>query len=185
MADLASEQIILRMIQEAFPEHSIKSEERGHIPSASSAYQWLVDPLDGTENFTLGIPYFSSSITLCEHGLPLVAVVYNPVTNELFTAQKGQVARRNGEPLHVSAHNTLHGGRVFFIPDFTTKRQPESIWLRNLLYSHCRRVLDTWSSALDWCLVASGRVDLVVAVAGTPIPQSTSRVDPGNGCTRR
>ncbi len=169
-ADTAAEEVILSKIQGAFPDHHIKSEERGTLTSfTSSPYRWNIDPLDGTENFVLGIPYFSSCLTLYYEQTPLVAVVYNPVTNELFTAKKGEGARLNGKRLAVSQQNSLQSSRAFFIPDFITKRQPLTVLLRESLYSHCRRVLDTWSPALDWCLVASGKADLVVTFAdGSP-----------------
>jgi myo-inositol-1(or 4)-monophosphatase len=63
----------------------------------------------------------------------------------------------------------LQACRVFFIPDFVTKRQAPALRLRHHLHWHCRRVLDTWSPALDWCLVASGKADAVVTLASQPI----------------
>jgi myo-inositol-1(or 4)-monophosphatase len=164
-ADIAAEEVILSRIQKAFPDHHIKSEERGSLSSFTpSLYRWNIDPLDGTENFVLGIPYFSSCLTLYYEQTPLLAVVYNPVTDELFTATEGG-AWLNGKQLAVSQQNTLQRSRAFFIPDFVTKRQSPAILLRESLYHHCRRVLDTWSPALDWCLVASGKADFVVTFA--------------------
>ena len=168
-ADVSSEREILQIIQRAFPKHSINSEERGLLPSTSSEFQWLVDPLDGTENFVLGIPYFSSSIALCRNNKPEIAVVYNPFTEELYSAIKGEGAKLNGNPLRPARDVTLRGCRAFFIPDFDTKRQKRTAHFRDELYMQCRRLLDTWSPALDWCLVASGKVDLVVALENTSI----------------
>lgn len=128
-ADLEAERIILDIIRAAFPDHSIKSEESELISSASSEYQWLVDPLDGTENFFLGIPYFSTSIALCKEGIPQIAVVYNPVTEELYTAEAGKGAWLNNAVIHVSRSVTLKGSRAFFIPIFiqnVNRRQPIS-----------------------------------------------------------
>lgn len=166
-ADLESERVIIDTILHDFPDHSIDSEERGHIPSSSSytPFTWLVDSLDGTENFFLGIPYFSSSITLCEDGCPLIAVVYNPITEELYTAAKGKGAWLNGNRIGVSNKTHLKGCRAFFIPDFSTKREPDTTRLRDTLYMQSRRLLDTWSPALDWCMVANGKVDVVVSIS--------------------
>jgi myo-inositol-1(or 4)-monophosphatase len=164
-ADLESERVILDIIRAAFPDHSIKSEESGMIAPTSSEYQWLVDPLDGTENFFLGIPYFSTSIALCKEGIPQIAVVYNPVTQELYTAEAGKGAMLNNRAIRASGSMTLKGSRAFFIPDFHTKRQQKTTYFREQLYKQCRRLLDTWSPALDWCLVASGKVDFVIALA--------------------
>jgi myo-inositol-1(or 4)-monophosphatase len=168
-ADLAAEKAIIAYVREAFPEHSIESEEQGLLCVPDSPYLWRIDPLDGTENFVLGLPYFSSTLTLCYYGQPQTAVVYEPVTRNLYTAERGGGAWLNGERIHVSQTSQFKSCRTFFIPDFVTKRQPLAANLRHHLHQACRRVLDTWSPALDWCLVASGRADLVVALAGEPI----------------
>ncbi len=167
-ADLELEQAIINTIKSNFPEHSIDSEEHGYFCTLSS-YTWIIDALDGTENFVLGIPYFSSSITLCKENVPQIAVVYNPVTEDLYTAERGYGAFLNGTRIGVSNKVQLKGSRAFFIPDFDTKRFPKTTCLRNKLYGNCRRVLDTWSPALDWCLVASGKVNSVVSISHRPI----------------
>lgn len=168
--DISAEAAILQELHSAFPDHNISSEEQGFFsPTTSSAYSWNVDPLDGTENFVLNIPYFSSSIALYAHQKIVLAVVYNPITGDLFTAIRGQGAFLNGNPLLLSQQKDLHKSRVFFIPDFVTKQQPATIRLRELLYHSCRRVLDTWSPALDWCLVASGKVDFIVSIIDGPL----------------
>lgn len=167
-ADLESEQAIIDTIISNFPDHSIDGEENG-LNHSLSLYKWLIDSLDGTENFVLGIPYFSSSITLCEEGIPQIAVVYNPVTEDLYTAARGRGAFLNGTRISVSNQAQLKSCRVCFIPDFTTKRLQKTVCLRDKLYRQCRRVLDTWSPALDWCLVANGKVDVVVSMAGHSI----------------
>lgn len=168
-ADLAAEQTIIQHIRAAFPTHNIESEEQGLLPISSSPYCWVIDPLDGTENFVLGLPYFSSTVTLCYHNQPQIAVVYNPVTDALYTAERGKGAWLNNTRIHVSHTTRFSSCRVFLIPDFVTKREPPMTYLRHSLHMQCRRVLDTWSPALDWCLVASGKADLIVAISGQPI----------------
>ncbi len=168
-ADLAAEQAIITCLQADFRDHSIESEEQGLWRLGNSPYHWKIDPLDGTENFVLGLPYFSSTLMLSYYNQPLLAVVYEPVTQNLYTAEHNDGARLNGERIHVSKNAELKQCRTFFIPDFVTKRESLATSLRQELYARCRRVLDTWSPALDWCLVASGRADLVVALAGDPI----------------
>lgn len=140
-ADMAAEEVILSTLQATFPDHHIKSEERGILSSSpSSPYYWNIDPLDGTENFVLGIPYFSSCLTFYHEQTPLLAVVYNPVTQDLFTAQQGRGAWLNGKRLAVSQQHTLQRSRAFFIPDFVTKRQSTTIILREMLYNHTRPI---------------------------------------------
>jgi myo-inositol-1(or 4)-monophosphatase len=168
-ADLAAERKILTCVRSAFPTHNIDSEEQGTLSISSSPYRWLIDPLDGTENFVLGLPYFSSTVTLCYRGQPWIAAVYNPITDQLYTAERGKGAWLNEARLHVSNTTSLKQSRVFFIPDFQTKRRPSTLQLRQQLHIQCRRVLDTWSPALDWCLVASGKADGIVALSHQPI----------------
>lgn len=168
-ADLLAEEIIIARLQGAFPGHTIESEERGLLARPASPFSWKIDPLDGTENFVLGIPYFSSTATFLIHNEPWAAVVYDPVMEALYTAERGKGARLNGVALHVSRTHDLKGCRAFLIPDFATKHHEQTVALRQKLHARCRRVLDTWSPALDWCLVASGKADLVVAVAHEPI----------------
>jgi len=168
-ADLAAEQQILYCVRTAFPAHNIESEEQGTLSISSSPYCWRIDPLDGTENFVAGLPYFSSTVTLCYHDQPWVAAVYNPITDQLYTAERGKGAWLNGSRLQISSTTCLKDSRVFFIPDFQTKRQPSVLHLRQHLHIQCRRVFDTWAPALDWCLVASGKADGIVALSHQPL----------------
>ncbi|HEU5383720.1 MAG TPA: hypothetical protein VFV38_50615 [Ktedonobacteraceae bacterium] len=71
--------------------------------------------------------------------------------------------------MQVSRTSQLAQSRAFFIPDGVTKHQPLAEQVRHTLYGRCRRVLDTWAPALDWCLAASGRAELLIALAGRPI----------------
>src|SRR5712692_6411563 len=141
-ADLESEQAIIDLIMSNYPDHCIEGEENGLISAPSSyspsPYKWLIDSLDGTENFVLGIPYFSTSITLCKENIPQIAVVYSPVTDELYTAVRGKGAFLNETRINVSDEAQLKCSRAFFIPDFTTKRMPKTASLRNKLYLQCR-----------------------------------------------
>ena len=86
--DKESEEIILKRIRNAFPSHNIYSEEIGAIKNDSDL-TWYIDPLDGTNNYFVGIPYFGVSIALVKNGEAIVGVVYNPITNQLFTTIKG------------------------------------------------------------------------------------------------
>src|SRR5271166_6840524 len=84
-ADRRSEEWIVRRLQEFFPEHAITAEE-GTAKDRASEYRWHVDPLDGTTNFAHGYPCFAVSIGLLQDGEPIVGVVFNPVSDEMFTA---------------------------------------------------------------------------------------------------
>ncbi len=102
-ADLIADQLLEARIRDAFPDDAWMSEEGGD--SSRRLFQdrvWIVDPLDGTREFIEGRPEFCVSIALVERGAPVVGVVVNPLTGEVFTARQGQGAHRNDAPLRVS-----------------------------------------------------------------------------------
>jgi myo-inositol-1(or 4)-monophosphatase len=99
--DTAAEAAVLDMIRARFPDHAILSEEAGGS-GIGSGYTWVVDPLDGTTNYAHRIPVFSVSIGVLEAGEPLVGVVYEPLRDQMFVAERGGGARLNDVPIYVS-----------------------------------------------------------------------------------
>jgi myo-inositol-1(or 4)-monophosphatase len=97
------------VLAERFPNHDILAEELGASSSARtpSRFRWVFDPLDGTTNYAHGLPIFCSSLALEMDGRPEVGAIYDPTRKELFTAERGQGARMNGEPLRVSSTDQL------------------------------------------------------------------------------
>ena len=104
--DKASEDLIIRGIQQHYPEHSILAEESG-LHSLKHDYQWIIDPLDGTLNFAHGFPMFAVSITVHYQNKPFLGVVFDPTHNELFWAQAQQGAWLNDQAIHVSSTKKL------------------------------------------------------------------------------
>jgi len=101
--DQAAEQAIIEIIHEAFPDHGILAEESGSAGgSENSEVQWIIDPLDGTTNFIHGFPQYAVSIGMAEKGILQHAVIYDPCSNELFTASKGRGAFLNDRRIRVS-----------------------------------------------------------------------------------
>ena len=107
-ADLVSDQFIAEAINKEYPQDGLISEELQPTIGAVSSAVWVVDPLDGTTNFSLGMPIWGVSIARVEHGWPVLAVIYFPVLDELFTAQFSTGAYLNGENIHTS--NVLSHG---------------------------------------------------------------------------
>lgn len=105
--DSECEEIIKNILSKEFPQHSILAEETGHTKNTGS-YTWLIDPLDGTRNFTRGIPLFAVSIALEQEGEIIVGVVYNPATRSLYYAEKGKGAYLNNKKISVSKEKTQH-----------------------------------------------------------------------------
>lgn len=105
-ADLESERKIISIIKESFPTHSILAEESGLEENAKDDL-WVIDPLDGTSNFFKGQRDFCVLISYVRSGEIMVGVTYFPLTDELFVAEKGRGATKNGEPIHVSAETDI------------------------------------------------------------------------------
>ena len=108
-ADLESETLIAQIIRSTFPDHELLGEEQLD-GAADGEHLWVIDPLDGTNNFAHGIPHFAVSIAYCYRGQPQVGVVYNPIREDWYTAIKGQGAWQGDRRLHVSGESTLSDG---------------------------------------------------------------------------
>lgn len=167
IVDKESERIVLSTIQKTFPTHNIYSEEIGEINNQSD-YTWYIDPLDGTNNFYCGIGYFSASIALKEKDKLVVGVVYNPVTNQLFSASLGEGARLNGKAVTFSKNNvSLSRSTLSFIKghrtNFDGNMNNQSIELERFLSAKFRRILTMWAPALDWSLLAFDFIDVLIS----------------------
>lgn len=105
-ADVESERAIVAEIRQQFPDDAVLGEEL-HSDDTSADRLWVIDPLDGTNNFAHGIPHFAVSIAFYQAGLPQAGVVLNPARDDLFTASRGGGAYYNGERVHVSTDESL------------------------------------------------------------------------------
>ncbi len=158
-ADKASEAIIVKSIKHLYPSHSILSEEMG-AENHDSEYRWIIDPLDGTTNFSAGIPVFAVSIGIEHNGTPVVGVVYDPVLDELFTAVKGQGAFLNGTPIHVKENDRLDRAVVSTGFPVDKNVNPDNN-LDNVarVLPLVRGMRRLGSAAMDICYVAAGFID--------------------------
>jgi myo-inositol-1(or 4)-monophosphatase len=112
-ADLASNAILEEHLRGAFPDFGWLSEESADTTERLEKNAvWIIDPVDGTKEFTLGIPEFVVSIGLVVAGTPVLGVLYNPIQNQLFTGLVGKGAWYNGESCRVSVHGGLEGARI-------------------------------------------------------------------------
>src|SRR5213595_2779003 len=99
--DVQAQELITKLLLEEFPGHALYGEE-GIVGDQSSDHQWIVDPLDGTVNYFYGIPHFCTSIALRLRGEIIAGVIYDPIRNEMWAGQKGDVSKLNGSRIHVS-----------------------------------------------------------------------------------
>lgn len=157
--DKKSEALIIRHIRRAFPDHAILSEE-GEPLSGSSPYRWVIDPIDGTTNFAHAFPFFCVSIALEQAGRSILGVVYDPMRDELFTAETGGGAYLNGRKIHVSKTAAL--GKSFLATGFSyCLKDAKDNNVRNFenFLTRVLAIRRAGSAALDLCYVACGRFD--------------------------
>ena len=157
--DRRSEDVLISFIQEEFPDHAILAEESGPNNTISE-YQWVIDPLDGTTNFAHGIPMFSVTIALLKKNSPIVGVAYDPLRNEMFSAEVGQGATLNNNPIHVSSESIL--GKAVISTGFpydlhTNPRNNFAQFVQFQLRTQAVRHLG--SASLDCTWTAMGRLD--------------------------
>ena len=157
-ADRASEKLIVERLQSRFPGHSIVAEEGSGVETGSE-YVWYVDPLDGTTNFAHGFPAFCVSIGLAFRGEMVAGVVYDPLREELFSAERGSGAYLNSRRIQVSKRESLQEsllGTGFASP----KRHADiNVYFFHQVCMLTHGVRRTGSAALDLCSVASGRLE--------------------------
>lgn len=166
-ADKASEQVIVGMIRTAFPNHAICAEESGE--TGSHEYRWYIDPLDGTTNYTHGVPIYAVSIGLAVGDAMLSGVVYLPATDELFVAEQGGGAFRNGVPIKVSqTEELLDALLVTGFPYSAHEKADNNLDHFGNFTVRCQGVRRLGSAAADSVRVAQGVLDGYWEVALNP-----------------
>lgn len=157
-ADKESEKYILKKIFSRFPESSIITEESGAF--GGNSLVWIIDPLDGTSNYAHGFPWFCVSIGVWDETGPRAGVIYNPVYQETFYAEKDQGAYFNSDRIHVSATTSVKNsllGTGFYYSKGTKLRREIEIFRR--VNERALGVRRPGSAALDLAYVACGRYD--------------------------
>ncbi|RLB05325.1 MAG: inositol monophosphatase [Deltaproteobacteria bacterium] len=157
--DTRCERMIVEIIKKSFPQHNILTEETP-MPELPSPYRWIVDPLDGTTNYAHGYPCFCTSIALEVGGEIVLGAIYDPILEELFTAQKGKGAFLNGERIFVSSTQRLIEALIStgFPYDLRESSENNLDHFNNFIME-ARAIRRDGSAALDLCYVAMGRFD--------------------------
>ena len=157
--DTASERLIVDHLLAAFPGHGILAEE-GQYPPGDGRHTWIIDPIDGTTNFAHGYPWFCSSIALERDGQLTVAVIYNPMTDELFTAIAGGGAYLNGRRLNVSRCAALTDSLLGTGFPYDCATAPENNFDSFIRFQKTARgIRRCGAAALDLAWLAAGRLD--------------------------
>lgn len=158
--DRASDALLVQRICQAFPSDSLLTEEAGNAQDGNSGYRWVIDPLDGTTNYAHGFPHFAVSIGIELHGEREIGVVYDPIKEELFHAERGAGAFLNGKPIRVSETNQLNRSLLAtgFAYDVHSGDNANFEYFRRFLL-RAQAIRRAGSAALDLCYVACGRFD--------------------------
>jgi myo-inositol-1(or 4)-monophosphatase len=157
--DHASEAFLLREIQSRFPESHILAEESGEIQGIDEGI-WYIDPLDGTVNYSHHIPLFSVSIAYAFKGVVILGAVYDPMRDELFSAEQGKGAQLNGKQIHASKATELQKSLlVTGFPYDTWNTKQDNFRNFEKLAKMTQGVRRLGSAALDGCYVGAGRFD--------------------------
>jgi myo-inositol-1(or 4)-monophosphatase len=161
-ADKASETYLINQIKRCYPDHAILSEESGAIEGDKDCaeFRWIIDPLDGTTNFSNGLPLFAVSIAIERYGEPLFGVVYVPYLKEMFHAIFGCGAWLNHQPIHASAKNDLAESVVstgFPVDKALTDDNNLADFAK--IMPQVRGIRRLGSAAVDLCYVAAGYLD--------------------------
>jgi len=159
-ADLKAEKTLFEELSKARPGYGFVMEERGVVESTDKTNRWIVDPLDGTTNFLHGIPHFAISIGLEREGVLVAGVVYNPIRDELFWAEKGAGSYLNDRRLRVAARNDMRDALIATGTPFLGKPGHEKA-LKEIERVIAKTAgIRRWGAAsLDLAYVAAGRFD--------------------------
>ena len=166
VADRESETRVQAVIDDHYPDHAFHGEEAGRI--GDSDYCWIVDPLDGTNNFASGYPKFATAVAVLHKETPVAAAIYEPLTADLYLAERNAGATLNGESLSATTSLPLEHGTVALVVGLSVVTDPDGLAqiraLESALRAQCKRVVTTWAPCVDWGLLARGSIEGLVCV---------------------
>ncbi len=157
--DLAAERVILDLVQSEFPQFSILSEESSPIETGSP-FTWVIDPIDGTRNFAEGIPHFGVAVALARGRDVVAGVTYDPIKEEIFSAQLGQGAFLNGMPIEVSPRQEISNCVLGFDLGYVDAQAATALDMIRQLWPGFQTMRLMGSAALGMAYAAAGRIDL-------------------------
>lgn len=157
--DLLSEKTMSELLVREYPDFGLIREESAALAS-SSGYSWIIDPLDGTNNYTFGLPFFAITVALVKEEDILLGLTYAPMQRELFHAQKGQGAFLNDSPMSVSQRERMEHSLIGFDMGYNRERGFRYLELASRLWPGVHSLRLMGSAALGLAYVAAGRMDI-------------------------
>ena len=165
VADEAAEARMLPVVRRAFPDHTVFTEESGEF-AGDGPYRWIIDPLDGTNNYAVGLPTFATSVAVLQDGSPVLAVVHQPATDETYLARRGAGVRYEGERVTAGSVIDIEAATVTTIVGRDVPRDPalgrQVDTIREALGGTVKRVIDSRAPTVHSGLFARGRLQGLV-----------------------
>ncbi len=160
-ADLESEKAIASLLRDAYPSHEMLGEESLQQGNGEAENLWIIDPLDGTNNFAHRIEHFAVSIGYYERGRPMVGAVYQPLLDEMYTVIRGHGAFRGGERVHVSAAESLGQAMIGcgFYYDRGAMMRSTLAAIEECFSNDIHGIRRFGTASLDLCMVGCGQLD--------------------------
>jgi myo-inositol-1(or 4)-monophosphatase len=156
---------MLPVVRRAFPDHALFAEEAGTFPG-DGPYRWVIDPLDGTNDFTIGLPTFASSVAVLREGTPVLAAVHQPATAETYLARQGRGVRYNDRRVTAQGDRRVEAATVATIVGRAVPRDPalarQAAVIRDGVDEAVKRVVPSWAPTVHSGLFARGRLDGLV-----------------------
>ncbi len=171
-ADKEAEEVIVSLITQRYPDHGILGEEGSEV-NPQAEFQWVIDPLDGTSNFINGIPIFGVSIAVVQAGVPVVGVVYSPLTHSLYAAEKGKGTTYNGKQVRVSVQEAS-AGLVTLGPGVGERQRVRELFGATAPYFKSARFLG--STAMELAYIARGGTEGYVCLGLKPWDYAAGRL---------
>lgn len=164
-ADEAAEGQMLPLVRRSFPDHAVFAEEAGEF-DGPEPYRWIIDPLDGTNNFAAGLPTFASSVAVRHEGRPLLTAVHQPATEETYLACRGEGVRYEGERVTADSNLGVEAATVATIVGRDVPRDPDLARragsIQDSLDETVKRVVSSWAPTVHSGLFARGRLQGLV-----------------------
>jgi myo-inositol-1(or 4)-monophosphatase len=158
--DEQAERLITEGLKRYFPSHAILGEEFGSA-GQEGEFLWMIDPLDGTNNFAIGLPVYAVCLTCMHRGEPVLGVIYDPLLDRMMVAEKGKGATLNGKPVRMK-RNDVESLTLAWVQGHHVQKETVGMRLKHHLDWHTKRVLCLWAPSLAWMMLAQGEIDGIV-----------------------
>lgn len=166
--DVEAELLVKNVLAEEFPDHKILSEETASETDASDGWTWVIDPIDGTKNYAIGVPFWCTNVALCRDGEPVVGLTYDAVHGEGFWATSGGGAFCNDKPVVASDKPDVFSAVIGFDLGYDDAMGMRQLDLMRSIFPNVQGIRISGSAALGLAYAACGRLDLYTHMNVSP-----------------